>query len=121
MRALMLTNLFVTLALVIYLLRSRRPRDPLARARTFYVGFSSAFVANISLFVWLRMWSYRPPVFAGEHWKFLALTGISIISSFLAFVSGSFTRGADRWFLVITGMLLGLLSLLTGTQSINVS
>jgi hypothetical protein len=85
MRALTLTNLFVTLALVIYLLRSRRPRAPLARARAFQLGFASAFVANISLFVWLCMWSYFPPVFAGDHWKFLALTGISSISSFVAF------------------------------------
>jgi hypothetical protein len=82
MRASLLTNLFVTLALVIYLLRSQRFRTPIPRARTFYLGFISAFVA---------------------------------------LVCGLCSRGSGRWPMIASGTILGLVSLLNGTLSINVS
>jgi len=117
MKALLIVDLLVTFALLICILRSSR----LARTGTFYLGFGSAAGANVVLLLWFGMWQYSPPVFPAEYWKFLGCAAIAAISAFIAFVSGWFARGSDRVLIVLSGVTLGVLSILVGTVSIRVS
>ena len=117
MRSLMIVDLLITLALLIGFVRS------FGRGRTgnSFLGFGSAFGANVTLLFWFGMWQHSPPVLPAEYWKFLGCAAIAAVSALVALISGWLARGSERVLLVVSGTVLGILSILVATVSIRVS